>query len=371
MTTSPYHIASFGISIMIGTNLLMESSNAEVIYDGYDKDFDAIPSDIPLNVTYLDLSLNNIDHIPDDAFAPYRDLEKLIMHKNPLTSISTNAFRGSTITTIIMLGNDATEYPNIKPICGQLAVFYFIPNSKIVIPDNYTECMTKVSTLEINGITESSLHDLRKVSSTVARLSLVKGDLSEIPVNAFEEFVKLSSLKTSDTGLVAFPNLTYVAHKLTRLQILWGDITGVPYDMLAMLTSLEYLDLAGQKIFTIPDPLMDIETLSLRSNRLRDSITTTDWLRCKNLTSLNINSNQLTYIPDLVSMEFREIRVYALDNPFNCTCALMGWMITKRSAIQERELDMELSQYPCAVPAHLTLVSWDSMTIEQICPGCK
>ena len=371
MTTSTYHIALLVISIMIGTDLLMKSSDAKVIYDGYNRSFVAIPSDIPLDVTYLNLRLNNIDHIPDDAFVPYRDLDELIMHHNPLTSISTNAFRGSTITRILMSGIDATEYPNIKIICGQLQVFNFIPNSKIVIPDNYTECMTKVSTLEVNGITESSLHDLRKVSSTVARLSLVEGDLSEIPVNAFEDFPKLYSLKVSQTGLFSFPNLTYVARKLRKLQLLWDDITEVPYDMLAMLPSLEYLNLAGQKLISIPDPVMGIETLLLRSNRLTDSTRMSDWLRCKNLTIFNIIGNQLTYIPDLVSMGFREIRVYASNNPFNCTCALMGWMFKKRSVMKGRDIDMKLSECPCAAPAHLTSVSWNSMTIEQICPYCK
>ena len=370
MATAAYRIAILLLSTLFGTVIITTFSEAAIIYDGYNKSLDVIPSDIPLNVTIIELKRNNITYVPNDAFAPYRDLIQLGMKINPLTSISTNAFRGSTLTKIVMSDIEATEYPNIDHICGQLIVFEFNPNSQIVIPDNYTNCMTQVKNLELNGVTNSTLDEITKAKNTVVKLTITKGDLPDIPINALEGFVKLDYLRVISSGLTTFPNLTRVSGILTRLLLNWDDITEVPYAMLAMLFMLRELSFAGQNLNTIPDPLMEIESLDLKSNDLTDSLATADWLRCINLTSLTIDSNQLTYIPDLVAMGFRGITISALDNPLKCNCDL-GWMIIKVSAMIERGINIKLSKYPCAAPAHLTSVPWNSMTIEQLCPVCK
>ena len=370
MATPASYIQIMVLCMLVSMQLLIRFSDAAVIYNGVNSNFDTIPSDIPLNVTYINLKDNNITHIPDDAFAPYRDLIQLVMNGNPLTSISTNAFRGSTLTKIYMWDIEAINYPNINPICGQLISFDFIPNSQIVIPDNYTDCMTNVKHLGLNGVTDSTLDEIGKVKGTVVKLSMARGDIPEIPVHTLEGFDKLNYLLVLSNGLAIFPNLTYVSGKLTKLFLNWGDIAEVPYDMLSMLSSLQQLSLIGQDMNTLPEPLMEIKSLDLKSNHLTDSLATADWLRCKNLTSLTINSNQLTYIPDLVSMGFREITISALDNPLNCNCAL-GWIINKRSNMIGRGINIKLSEYPCAAPAHLMSVPWNSMTNEQLCPVGK
>ena len=370
MATPASYIPIMVLYMLVGINLLIKFGNAAVIYNGVNSNFDTIPSSIPLNVTYIDLKNNIIDHIPDDAFAPYTDLFQLGMSGNPLTSISTNAFRGSTLKKIIMWDIETIKYPNINPICSQLISFEFIPNSQIVIPDNYTDCMTNMKHLGLNGVTDSTLDVIGKVKGTVVKLSMARGDLSEIPVHALEGFDNLNYLMVSSNGLAYFPNLIYVSSKLTMLFLNWGGIAEVPYDMLSMLSSLQQLSLIGQQMNTIPEPLTEIESLDLKNNYLTDSLTTADWLRCRSLTSFTINSNQLTYIPDLVSMGFSEITISALDNPLNCNCAL-GWIITKRSDMIGRGINIKLSEYPCAAPAHLMSVPWNSMTIEQLCPVGK
>ena len=77
---------------------------------------DEVPSDLPANITSLDLQGNSIVYVRDLALARYTDLESISFAENNIVAILANAFKGPRNLSHVDLANNEVGCKRIYPI---------------------------------------------------------------------------------------------------------------------------------------------------------------------------------------------------------------------------------------------------------------
>ncbi|XP_058662252.1 leucine-rich repeat-containing G-protein coupled receptor 4 isoform X2 [Ammospiza caudacuta] len=236
----------------------------------------AVPAGLSAFTHALDISMNNITRLPEDAFKNFPYLEELRLAGNDLTFIHPKALSGLKELKVLTLQNNQLKT---------------VPNEAI------------------RGL--SGLQSLR----------LDANHITAIPEDSFEGLLQLRHLWLDDNSLTEVPisplsNLP----SLQALTLALNRITHIPDYAFTNLSSLVVLHLHNNKIKTIGkhcfDGLDNLETLDLNYNNMVEFPEAIKAL--PSLKELGFHSNYISIIPDGAfagNPLLRTIHLY--DNPLS------------------------------------------------------
>uniref|UniRef100_A0A8C5R9W4 Podocan n=1 Tax=Leptobrachium leishanense TaxID=445787 RepID=A0A8C5R9W4_9ANUR len=280
-----------------------------------------IPGGLPRNIVILHLEKNNIRSISKDVLTQIRNLEYLLLHNNKLRArgMHPDAFLGlKKLHTVHMYNNLLEKVPaglprRVKTLMllhnqissiskNDFATTYFLEDlnlsyNKIMSSTVHRDAFRKLrllKTLEMSG------NSLKSVPYGLPRnleiLKLKENDISSVPHDTLSGLSKLKELYLSNNKLKINSVYTGAWVELSSLQLL--DLSGnllsyVPPDL---PESLEYLYLQSNKIVTISDNAFDstpnIKRIFLRFNLLTpETVKESAFHGLEKLQVLDIESN--------------------------------------------------------------------------------
>ncbi|XP_051651843.1 leucine-rich repeat-containing G-protein coupled receptor 5 isoform X3 [Manacus candei] len=240
--------------------------------DCSDRGLTAVPANLSLFTSYLDLSMNNITKLPSNPVHNLRFLEELRLAGNGLTYIPKGAFAGLFSLKVLMLQNN-----------------------------------------QLRQVPTEALQNLRSLQS----LRLDANHINYVPPNCFSGLVSLRHLWLDDNSLTEIPVQAFRSlPALQAMTLALNKIHYIPDYAFGNLSSLVVLHLHNNRIYSLGkkcfDGLHSLETLDLNYNSLDDFPTAIRTLT--NLKELGFHSNNIKSIPE---------RAF-VGNPSLITMALNG-----------------------------------------------
>ncbi|XP_048340330.1 leucine-rich repeat-containing G-protein coupled receptor 4 [Sphaerodactylus townsendi] len=236
----------------------------------------AVPEGLSVFTHSLDISMNNITRLPEDAFKNFPYLEELRLAGNDLAFIHPKALSGLKELKVLTLQNNQLKT---------------VPNEAI------------------RGL--SGLQSLR----------LDANHITVVPEDSFEGLVQLRHLWLDDNSLTEVPVVPLSnLPSLQALTLALNKITSIPDFAFTNLSSLVVLHLHNNKIKTLGhhcfDGLNNLETLDLNYNSMVEFPKAIKTL--PSLKELGFHSNYISMIPDSAfggNPLLRTIHLY--DNPLS------------------------------------------------------
>ncbi|XP_058121217.1 follicle-stimulating hormone receptor [Anopheles ziemanni] len=237
---------------------------------------DAVPVDLPSELVKLDLSNNNITHLPNKSFDTLPNLEELILSHNKLDQIYSEAFFGLS---------------NLKKIALQNCGLARVP----------MEALRRVRTVISLQLDNNLIADMENVTfrglHLLKSLRLEGNLLQRVPTEALIGLRSLEALNLGNNLLTIIKERDFpVLDNLYMLILRRNQITEITSGALTNLTRLKVLDVDDNSLSSVPvglENLMMLQEISASGNRIR-------WISKgdfpKNLVSLELKSNPLAGI---------------------------------------------------------------------------
>ena len=133
-----------------------------------------VPTDIPIDVSWLDLTGNNITALGDCEFCLYTQLLRLFLTSNSISVISSSAFQHTALVSLYLNGNQLVVVPDLHFIAETLERLLLNDNQITSIsPTAFDDC-TALENLRLNG----------NPLTTVPRLNISVETLSYLDVSS-------------------------------------------------------------------------------------------------------------------------------------------------------------------------------------------
>uniref|UniRef100_A0ABM5F984 Leucine-rich repeat-containing G-protein coupled receptor 4 n=1 Tax=Pogona vitticeps TaxID=103695 RepID=A0ABM5F984_9SAUR len=236
----------------------------------------AVPEGLSAFTHSLDISMNNITRLPEDAFKNFPFLEELRLAGNDLAFIHPKALSGLKELKVLSLQNN-----------------------------------------QLKTVPNEAIRGLRGLQS----LRLDANHITAVPEDSFEGLVQLRHLWLDDNNLTDVPagplsNLP----SLQALTLALNKITNIPDFAFTNLSSLVVLHLHNNKIKTLGhhcfDGLNNLETLDLNYNNMVEFPEAVKAL--PSLKELGFHSNSISMIPDNAFVGNPLLKTIQLfDNPLS------------------------------------------------------
>ncbi|XP_068132780.1 leucine-rich repeat-containing G-protein coupled receptor 5 [Hyperolius riggenbachi] len=242
--------------------------------DCSDRGLTALPGNLSIFTSYLDLSMNNITKFPSNALHNLHYLEELRLAGNDLTYIPKGAFSGLSNLKVLMLQNN-----------------------------------------QLKQVPSEAFHNLYNLQS----LRLDANHISYVPPNSFTGLLSLRHLWLDDNALTEIP--VRALESLSALQAMTlalNKIHHIPDHAFRNLSSLVVLHLHNNRIYSLGkkcfDGLHSLETLDLNYNNLDEFPAAIKTLRI--LKELGFHSNNIRSIPEHAFIGNPSlITIHFYDNP--------------------------------------------------------
>lgn len=270
---------------------------------------------------HLNLSRNQLDDIPRVTFIGLENLEVLDISHNRLHVIPFQVFGSMT----------RLQYLDLS--YNQIATFldyYFNPNRQLKSLFLNNNSLVK--------ITSNALVNLVELET----LDLSSNTLNYIPKSLFDNFEQLRELNISYNS---FENISHDAYKylkkLRRLDMSGNRLTSLPPAIFQNNENLKTIYLDHTNISVIKNTnfkgLGNLEKLYIRYNSLLREIETFVFQDTLSLTHLDISGNILTFLPlSLQSLDkLQELKIEG--NPWACDCRMewfANWAEQRREIIK-------------------------------------
>nr|XP_006633650.1 PREDICTED: leucine-rich repeat-containing G-protein coupled receptor 5 isoform X1 [Lepisosteus oculatus] len=234
----------------------------------------ALPANLSVFTSYLDLSMNNITQLPASALSNLHFLEELRLAGNDLMHIPKGAFSGLFNLKVLMLQNN-----------------------------------------QLRQVPSEALQNLRNLQS----LRLDANHIYSVPHNCFDGLVGLRHLWLDDNSLTEVPiEALSSLSTLQAMTLALNEITHIPDLAFANLSSLVVLHLHNNRIHSLGkkcfDGLHSLETLDLNYNNLDEFPVAIKALT--NLKELGFHSNNIRSIPEHAFIGNPSlITIFFYDNP--------------------------------------------------------
>uniref|UniRef100_A0A452GBK2 Leucine-rich repeat-containing G-protein coupled receptor 4 n=1 Tax=Capra hircus TaxID=9925 RepID=A0A452GBK2_CAPHI len=225
--------------------------------------------------TQLDISMNNITQLPEDAFKNFPFLEELRLAGNDLSFIHPKALSGLKELKVLTLQNNQLKTVPSEAIRGlsSLQSLRLDANHITSVPEDSFEGLTQLRHLWLddNSLTEVPVHPLSNLP-TLQALTLALNKISSIPDFAFTNLSSLVVLhlhnnKIKSLGQHCFDGLD----NLETLDLNYNNLGEFPQAIKA-LPSLKELLFHSNSISVIPDGAFDgnplLKTIHLYDNPL-------------------------------------------------------------------------------------------------------
>ncbi|XP_039306048.1 lutropin-choriogonadotropic hormone receptor isoform X2 [Solenopsis invicta] len=287
-------------------------------------DVDPLKAIVPVNITKIDLTNNNITDIPIRAFHRFPNLEILFLRRNHIRAIHDDAFINLSNLRILELDeNYLTKIPTAAvnlPSLEELS----ISNNKIEhLTRDALRPASNLMSLDLRGNPIKEVHNetfqnlgkLRKlILSNVKELRLFpnlngavslevlrldRSQLKEVTLNLCRQCPKLKSLDMKSNSLTEIPNLRS-CNELRVLDLASNMISMLPDDAFKGLNMLHDLLLSNNNLQSISSNaftgLSRLQVLDLENNYI-EYIHPDAFRETKRLQDLNLGNNVFPTLP--------------------------------------------------------------------------
>ena len=338
------------------------------------------------SLTYLELLLQNLNQIDNDAFMWIPNLIKLIIWDCKLQTVAQYSFHGLThLQTLDLQNNQLTAVPSeaLNAIGKFMSLQYLdlSSNSLSTIADDAFSGVSSLTYLNLGNNKNIHkfeytrwLHLLLNLKHLVFGNFELSGTLATIGLPM--PLLSLQSLEIRNIGTLIFePNFCLSFPNSRSLIISSALIGNFPFSLsLHECSSLIEIDLSGSlenidspdlKHITISIPTL--EGLALARNKLK-SITQILFIKAPNLISLNLSDNQIKIIDNVIANAFKRLIHLSIDG--NALISLSGledltylehlsaarnqitqvplWLTSKSSGLALMTLDLSVNPFHCS-----------------------
>ncbi|KAK3773361.1 hypothetical protein RRG08_023241 [Elysia crispata] len=263
-----------------------------------------VPSPLPLEVTFLDISGNNLSSLPRRALGHLPYLETLKIDSSHVKMIESGAlYDCPDLSDVILSNNGFSSF-----------------SADIFLKDN------SVHTLNLLG---NSLAALKKGSLTSMRalkdLVVKSNKINSIEPGVFRDTPNLESLDLTDNLISEIqPHFFEDLHNLKKLFIMKNRITMIQPHSFAALTSLAALSLASNRLRSLHNTyftgLGNLTVLYITHNYI-ETIEKETFLPTKSINSLDLWDNDLTTITNGTFQYMPDLRFIYFDKFYFCAYA--------------------------------------------------
>ncbi|KAL2731350.1 chaoptin-like [Vespula squamosa] len=287
------------------------------------------------NLTHLDVSFNNITHLPTETFCGTPDLLTLDLRNNFITSLEPGTFalnqlqvlnlRNNKIEALrkqsfyglhslqqLDLGNNEVaqlsteQFRNLK----NLRILNLSGNKIRSLPrDVFEGTRLEILDLSHNKFTVVPSPSFMEVGYTLRDLNMADNFLDHLDSTAFPTS-QLISLNLARNRLTILPDNSFVSlGKLLNLNVSHNTLQANFKELFHYLPNLRQLSLANSGLRIIsPFPLINLNVIDLSFNNI-ESTTDGQFQYLKNLKILLLTNNSLTSMPSVRLNLLRELDV--------------------------------------------------------------
>ncbi|XP_028810311.1 leucine-rich repeat-containing G-protein coupled receptor 5-like isoform X3 [Denticeps clupeoides] len=245
--------------------------------DCSDLGLSALPANLSVFTSYLDLSMNNITLLPPSALMGLHFLEELCLAGNDLTHIPKGAFAGLFNLKVLMLQNN-----------------------------------------QLRQVPSEALQNLRNLQS----LRLDANHISTVPQGCFDGLVSLRHLWLDDNALTEVPvSALGTLSSLQAMTLALNKITHIPDRAFANLSSLVVLDLNYNSLEEFPmaiKSLSNLKELGFHSNNIK-SIPEHAFIGNPSLLTIYFYDNPIQYFGRSAFQHLPELRTLSLNGAAEMT----------------------------------------------------
>ncbi|XP_067885523.1 CD180 antigen [Heterodontus francisci] len=262
-----------------------------------------IPSDLPVNITVLNLSHNQLRQLPASALSRYSQLQVLNAGYNDIPKVDGNLCKVLPFLQVLGLEHNQLSQLSVRYFhyCSNLTELYLQFNRVKQITGDPFKSLQDLTILDVSHNklvsaklgTQPQLQKLQRLVLSTNKITQLKTDDFDILNNATVYQLELSSNKLTQFEPNCF-------HKI-------GSLRGLVLDHVAFhpnVTEQLFEALSGT----------DIANLSLRNTYLKIQGTTFTQLNKTNLTSLDLSNNRLTALQDNSFQWLHSLEYLQLEN---------------------------------------------------------
>ncbi|KAM8976664.1 transforming growth factor beta activator LRRC32 [Pelodytes ibericus] len=286
------------------------------------------------NLTYLDLSYNNIDSIPEDFFDTMPSLVYLNLSKNCLRDISFGLLAPLNSLAVLDLSRNSlqniTLAPNALPGLQEL----YLQNNQLHTTEAYV----------FQGLSSIVLIDLQNngISLCPTNVEMSKEQIEEHACVSFSNIPTLQHLNLRENGIQHVPQSSFQGSPLTILDLsLNFGLIIAPNALAGLERSLEVLSMEGNglQLLNVDLPLFTtLKVLDLSENQLT---WLPKWTKHCRLETLDLSNNSFTNLQDsdipVLENTLKTLRLYG--NPLGCCTNLWITHLVKRTTVTITSLD--------------------------------
>ncbi|XP_063179015.1 leucine-rich repeat-containing G-protein coupled receptor 5 isoform X2 [Chroicocephalus ridibundus] len=278
----------------------------------------AVPANLSLFTSYLDLSMNNITKLPSNPVHNLRFLEELRLAGNGLTYIPKGAFAGLFNLKVLMLQNNQLRQVPTEALQNLRSLqSLHLHNNRIYSLGK--KCFDGLHSLETLDLNYNSLDEFPTAIRTLTNLKELgfhSNNIKSIPERAFVGNPSLITIHFYDNPIQLVGKSAFQHLPELRTLTLNGASQITEFPDLTGTTSLESLTLTGAQITSLPksacDQLPNLQVLDLSYNLLEDLPCFT---ACKKLQKIDLHHNE---IGEIKADTFRQLAALrSLDLAWN------------------------------------------------------
>ncbi|XP_078071164.1 toll-like receptor 3 [Mustelus asterias] len=262
-----------------------------------------IPSDLPVNITVLNLSHNQLRALPVSILSTYSQLRTLSSGYNVITKIDENLCKALPFLRVLGLEHNQLSHLSVRyfSCCSNLTELHLQFNRIKEITGDPFKNLQNLTVLDVshNKLVSGKLGTQPQLQS-LQRLALSANKITQLKGGDFD-FLKNTTLDQLDLS----------SNKLTEFDLHCFDYIGSLH-VLIMDDVLLHPNTTDQLCQALSET--DIVELSLRNTHLKVQNTTFVGLNKTNLTSLDLSNNRLTTLQDNSFEWLRNLEYLHLEN---------------------------------------------------------
>ena len=356
--------------------IVLNCGSDELKYKQFNQGLSDVPTDIPMNVTQIELVMNDLTAIPAYQFAGYSDLVYLNLYDNDISIFDESALEGTVVERLQLTLNNLRGIPDLRAINATLKELHMRSNVINTIPLDFLQHYGTLEILSLGWNLLTQIPILPPQQTAFLSLGVQANPIENITQFALNRLQAsgLQHLLITEYGTVLEQIQPYVVSSLTQLYIERCPVE-VPILNMEHFPLLNWLSILDNFYLTqIPDVSIlneTLQTLEVLRNSFDDP--PRKWLadmlsKLTKLRRLTVDNHVFTLIdltqtnPELTGFTLRSI-------PLVCNCSTAWMKRVQMNATSTLTITTDSNQI-CHGPGNLTGADWNDLTLNDFseCP---